>query len=263
MTRKTVWNVALGAAVTSVALFTATAAMGETLVQNTVENRVLLAFRVDSAALAEVMPEGWTPIVLPKGPVAGSNLILSFFDKLLITDAEGAPSDPASQPVMALVAYGTAEGVEGVRSFVTAIYEVPPLVDPFGLSEAADITRDAGMRYGADGRTRTEAWVVQPASGGTFSFDLDYAVKGYAWSEDGTSMPYSAADPAFHEIYRFDQLAELVMNTTAGREIDGNVSYSAEIPALSGLFDGTEELVAVVSIPVYLRQVFTPDAPDM
>ncbi|MCB1329616.1 MAG: hypothetical protein KDK28_09280 [Maritimibacter sp.] len=263
MTRKTVWNVALGAAVTSVALFTATAAMGETLVQNTVENRVLLAFRVDSAALAKMMPDGWTPITLPKGPVAGSNLILSFFDKLLITDAEGAPSDPASQPVMALVAYGTAEGVEGVRSFVTAIYEVPPLVDPFGLSEAADITRDAGMRYGADGRTRTEAWVVQPASGGTFSFDLDYAVKGYAWSEDGTSMPYSAADPAFHEIYRFDQLAELVMNTTAGREIDGNVSYSAEIPALSGLFDGTEELVAVVSIPVYLRQVFTPDAPDM
>ena len=53
------------------------------------------------------------------------------------------------------------------------------------------------------------------------------------------------------------------MNTTAGREIDGSVSYTAEIPALSGLFDGTEELVAVVSIPVYLRQVFTPDAPDM
>ena len=123
---------ALGAAVTSAALFTATAAIGETLIQNTVENRVLLAFKVDGAALAEVMPEGWMPITLPKGPVAGSNLILSFFDRLLITDAEGKPADPASSPVLALVAYGKAEGVEGVRTFVTAIYEVPPMVDPFG-----------------------------------------------------------------------------------------------------------------------------------
>ena len=258
MTHRKVWKVALGAAVTSAALFTATAAMGETLVQNTVENRVLLAFKVDGAALAEVMPEGWTPITLPKGPVAGSNLILSFFDRLLITDAEGKPANPASSPVLALVAYGKAEGVEGVRTFVTAIYEVPPMVDPFGVSEEADITRDAAMRYNADGRTRSEAWTVQPMSGGAFSFDLDYRVAGYGWSEGGTSMPYSASDPGFHQIYRYDQLAELAMNPGLGRELDGTFSYTAEIPALSGLFDGSEEVVSVVSIPVYVRQVYEP-----
>lgn len=258
MTRRTLWKVALGAAVTSATLFTATAAMGETLIQNTVENRVLLAFKVDGAALAEVMPEGWTPITLPKGPVAGSNLILSFFDKLLITDAEGKPADPATQPVMALVAYGKAEGVEGVRSFVTAIYEVPPVVDPFGLSEAADITREAAMTFNAEGRTRSEDWTVRPASGGAFNFALDYRVGGYGWSEGGQSMPYSAADPAFHQVYRYDQLAELVMNPGLGRELDGSFTYSTDIPALSGLFDGSEELVSVVSIPVYVRQVFKP-----
>jgi len=258
MTHANMWKVALGAAVTSAALFAATAALGETLVQKTVENRVLLAFQVDGAALAEVMPDGWTPVTLPKGPVTGANLILSFFDKLLITDAEGTPADPASQPVMALVTYGTAEGVEGVRSFVTAIYEVPPVVDPFGLSEASDITREAGMKLAADGRTQSESWTVRPESGGAFSFDLDYRVKGYAWTEDGTSMPYSAAQTEFHQIYRYDQLAELVMNPGLGRDLDGSVTWSTDIPALAGLFDGTEELVAVVSIPVYLRQVFQP-----
>lgn len=258
MTRRYVWNLALGAAVTSATLFTATAAIGETLLQNTVENRVLLAFKVDGAALAEVMPDGWTPITLPKGPVAGSNLILSFFDKLLITDADGKPTDPASQPVMALVAYGKAAEIEGVRTFVTAIYEVPPVVDPFGLSEPAGITRDTAMHLDADGRTRSEAWTVQPESGGSFSFDLDYAVKGYGWSEDGMSMPYSAADTTFHQVYRYDQLAELAMNPGLGRELDGSFTYTADIPALSGLFDGTEELVAIVSIPVYVRQVFEP-----
>ncbi len=258
MTHRTVWKVALGAAVTSAALFTATAAMGETLFQKTVENRVLLAFKVDGAALAEVMPDGWMPITLPKGPVAGSNLILSFFDKLLITDAEGKPAEPASQPVLALVAYGKAEGVEGVRTFVTAIYEAPPMSDPFGLSEEADITRLAAMTYNADGRTRSEEWTVRPVSGGAFSFDLDYRVAGYGWSEGGESMPYSAVDPTLLQIYRYDQLAELVMNPGLGREIDGTFTYSAEIPALSGLFDGSEDLVSVVSIPVYVREVYRP-----
>ena len=65
-------------------------------------------------------------------------------------------------------------------------------------------------------------------------------------------MPYSAADPGFFQIYRYDQLAELAMNPGLGRPLDGTVSYSAEIPALSGLFDGTEELVSVVSIPAFL-----------
>ena len=258
MTHVKVWKVALGAAVTSAALFTATAAMGETLIQNTVENRVLLAFKVDGAALTEVMPEGWTPITLPKGPVAGSNLILSFFDKLLITDAEGKPADPATQPVLALVAYGKAADVEGVRTFVTAIYEVPPLADPFSLSEEADITREAAMTYNADGRTRSEAWTVRPVSGGEFSFDLDYRVAGYGWSEGGMSKPYSAVEPEFLQIYRYDQLAELVMNPGLGRELDGSFTYSADIPALSGLFDGSEELVSVVSIPVYVREVYRP-----
>jgi len=258
MAHRNLWYMALGAAVSSFALFTVAAATGETLTQNTVESRVLLAFKVDAAALAEVMPEGWTPITLPKGPVAGSNLILSFFDRLLITDAEGNPAEPAASPVLALVAYGKTAGVDSVRTFVTSIYEVPPMVDPFGVSEEADISRKAAMTYGADGRTRSEEWAVRPTSGGAFSFDLDYQVKGYGWSVEGTSMPHSAADPAFHQIYRYDQLAELAMNPGLGLELDGAFSYSAEIPALSGLFDGAEELVSVVSIPVYVRQVYEP-----
>lgn len=71
MTRRYVWNLAPGTTVTRATLFTATAAMGATLLQNTTENRARLAFEVDGAALAEVMPDGWAPVTLPKGPVAG------------------------------------------------------------------------------------------------------------------------------------------------------------------------------------------------
>lgn len=258
MTRKQVWKAALGAAVSGIALFAATAAMGQTLVQTTVENRVMLAFKVADAGVQEMLPEGWAPLTLPKGPVAGSNLIVSLFDRLLILDAEGKPADPASSPVMALVAYGVNPQVEGVRTFVTGIYEVPPVVDPFGVSEPADIAREATMRYNAEGRFLSEDWAIKPESGGEFSLSLDYKVGGYGWTVDGKSMPFSPVVEGFRQIYQYDQLAELAMNTPMGRELAGEVSFSADVPALAGLFDGSEALVAVVSIPVYVREVLEP-----
>ncbi|MCB1337939.1 MAG: hypothetical protein KDK10_11000 [Maritimibacter sp.] len=258
MTRKQVWKAALGAAVSGIALFAATAAMGQTLVQTTVENRVLLAFKVADAGVQEMLPEGWAPLTLPKGPVAGSNLIVSLFDKLLSLDAEGKPADAAPSPVMALVAYGINPEVEGVRTFVTGIYEVPPLVDPYGVSQAAAIARKATMTYDADGRFLAEDWAIKPESGGAFTLALDYRVGGYGWSVGGTSEPFSPVVEGFHQIYRYDQLAELAMNTTMGKALAGDVSYTADIPALAGLFDGSEALVAVVSIPVYVREVLEP-----
>lgn len=258
MTYKRKWNPVVGSAVSAIALLAATAALGQSLVQSTMENRVLLAFHVNEAAVQEMLPEGWMPVTLPQGPVAGSNLIASFFDRLLILDGAGNPADPASSPVLAFVTYARKEGVEGVRSFVTGVYEVPPVVDPFGNSEAAQITREAGMTYGPDGRFRSEDWSVKPESGGEFSFSLDYKVTGYNWSPGGKSMPFSPVEPDFHQIYQYDQLAELAMNATLGRELNGDVSFTADVPALSGLFDGTESLVAIVSIPVYVREVYEP-----
>lgn len=252
------WKTALGAGVSAAAILAATSALGQSVVQKTVENRVMLAFHVNETAVAEVLPEGWVPVTLPKGPVAGSNLIASFFDKLLILDGEGKPAMPSSQPVLALVAYGQKDGVEGLRSFITHVFEAPPVTDPFGNSEAAEMTRVATMKVGPEGRFASEAWTVAPDSGGSFTFALDYEVTGYGWAADGKSVPFAADDPEYFEIYQYDQLAELAMNATLGRELKGDVTYSTDIPALTGLFDGTESLVAVVSIPVYLREVVQP-----
>jgi len=256
MRHVSVWKVALGTAVSAAAMIAASAAVGETLFQNTIENRVMLAFKVDDAALQEVMPDGWKAITLPKGPVAGSNLIISFFDKLLITDAEGNRADPASAPVAAFVVYGVKDGVEGVRTFIPGIYEVPPMVDPFGVSQEAAITRTATMRYGPDGRMQSEAWTVAPVSGGELSFELDYTVAGYAWTEENRSQPYSPVNDGFYQLYVYDQLSALPMSSAMGRELMGEFTYAVDVPDLAGMFDGSEVLMSIVAVPIYLREVY-------
>ena len=71
-------------------------------------------------------------------------------------------------------------------------------------------------------------------------------------------MPYSAVNPEFHRIYRYDQLADLSMSVALGRELNGDIAVKSSIPELSGMFDGSESLTGVLAIPVYVREVSLP-----
>ena len=231
----------------------------ETAVGSTVESRILLGFKANDTAVGDMLPQGWNSVTLSQGPVGGANLIVALIDRQVILDPEGKPAAPSSGPTVALLAYGRKDGVDGVRAFVTRVYEEPPVVDPYGNSVPADINRVAGFVDAGDGqRTQTEIWTVQPESGRVLSFDLDYKVGGFMWSTGGESRPYSSVTPEFFRIYRYDQLANLAMNLAMGRPLNGKVSFSSTDPDLAGLFDGSEALVAIVSIPVFVRKITLP-----
>lgn len=234
-------------------------AAAETVVGSTVESRVLLGFKVNDAAIDDLLPDGWASVTLPKGPVAGSNMIIALIDRHVILDANGKPEKPSSGPTVAFLAYARKDGVDGVRGFVTRVYEEPPLVNPYGNSVAADIKRVAGYTDAGGGeRKQSETWLVQTDGGGELAFDLDYSVGGFIWSTGGESRPYSAVRPDFFRIYRYDQLAGLAMNTAMDRNLDGTVDFSVSGPEMGRVFDGGEELVAIVSIPAYIRAISLP-----
>lgn len=248
-----------GSLVAFFALSSVVPAAAETAVGSTVESRVLLGFKANNTAIGDMLPKGWVPVTLPQGPVGGSNLIIALIDRHVILDANGEPADPSSGPTVAFLAYGRKDGAEGVRSFVIRVYEEPPLVDPYGNSVAADINRVAGYTdAGGGARTQSEIWTVKPEGGGELSFDLDYKVGALMWSTGGESRPYSALNPDFFRIYRYEQLAGLAMNAAIGRELDGTASFSSTDPDLAKLFDGSEDLVAIVSIPSYVREISLP-----
>lgn len=238
---------------------TCTAGLAETKVGTTVESRILLGFKVNDVALAQILPDGWMTVTLPQGPLGGSNLILALIDRHVILDGEGTVENPSSGPTVAFLVYGRKEGVDGVRGFVTRVYEEPPVVDPYGNSVTADIDRvSAYSDAGLGNRTQTEVWTVLPESGGELRLDLDYKVGGLMWSTGGESRPFSSENPDFFRIYRYDQLAGLAMNAAMGRELDGTVSFSASDPSIGELFDGSEALVSIVAIPTYIREIWLP-----
>ncbi len=253
--RKFAYGIALAAAL----IATGTSSLSEVSVGSTVESRVLLGFKVDDAAVAGMLPEGWTPITLGKGSVAGSNLIVALIDRHLILDADGKPGHPSSGPTVAFLSYGRSEGVQEVRGFVTRVYEEAPVVDPYKTSVTADIDRFSSFSDLGNGeRVQSEEWTILPSGGGELRFELDFNVGVYGWVTAGESRPFSPEDPEFFRIYRYDQLASLAMNTNMGLELNGTVNFSASDPDLEALFDGSEELVSIVSIPIYLRKISLP-----
>lgn len=259
MTHGKLWRVALGAAVASAAMLGATAAMGETLVGNTVESRVVLAFKVADAGVRPSLPDGWVPFAFPQGPIAGANLVVAMMDRHATITADGEPDPSMTGPTVAIMAYARKDGVEGVRGFVTRVFEEPPVVDPYGTSVAADIGRTMGYSdEGAGVRRQTESWTVRSEAGDELALDLAFDVGRFSWSTGNESRPYSAANPEFFRIYRYDQLIAVAMSDGLGLTLDGEVDFTASGPDLAAVFDGSEDLVAIMVIPTYLREVSLP-----
>ncbi len=231
----------------------------ETLESSSIEERIVLGFSVNEEAAKNMLPEGWTPLTLSKGGFTGSNLLLVFMDRKMLLEADGKPMEPSANPAAAILVYGINPDFEGVRTFITRVYETPPLVNPYDNSEAAVISRVASTNVtGVGPNTHAESWRVVLDDGGVIAFSMEYTIGAPSWILGSMSEPHSAVNPDYYRIFRFDQLVELAMNTAIGKPLNGKVSYEVSDAKLADAFDGSESLVAIMNIPVYLRQIYMP-----
>ena len=231
-------------------------AQAETPVGSNVDSRVLIGMTVPSEAVQDLMPEGWQAISWPNGPLKGANLLLSLIDGMIEMDPDGAPLDPPDRRAMVLVGLGKAD--DGVRGYVLRIFTTVPERDPYMVALPAAISRTRTLSDPADGpRSVSDAWTIAPEGGGSIAIDLEYSAGKRGWSA-GESTPYSAADPTFSRIYRYEQLVDLVVSEGLGKPASGTYSVTSDVPALSELFDGSEQIVTVMDIPVYVREVSLP-----
>ncbi|NNK77646.1 MAG: hypothetical protein HKP40_02935 [Litoreibacter sp.] len=205
-----------------------------------------------------MMPDGWTSIPFPGGPLKGANALLVFIDRALQLDPEGKPADPANMRAVAVVGLGKQEGGDAVRLYVFRIYTTDAAPDPYKNAVASDIARSTSVSGPANaGRMRKEEWTIAPDGGGAMSLSLDFTSGKRGWSSD-EARPFSNTDPEFSRIYRYNQLVDLVMSAPVGKPMGGNFEFSSTIPEMSKIFDGTQELVAILDVPVYVREVYLP-----
>ena len=237
-------------------LFFQTSTSAETLVGSNVDNRVLVGVDAPSKGVEALLPEGWELMPFPGGPLAGANVLLVFIDTLSQRDAEGQPIYPAARRALALASLGKQD--DKVRLFVLRIYNTKPEPDPYGVNVVADVMRTTGVAVAAnDKRQRSDEWVIQTAENEKITFVLDYETGNRNWAP-AEALPYSATDPDFSRIYRVNQLTDLVVSTALEKPASGTYSLTNSLSDLGTILDGSEDIVAVIDVPMYVREIFLP-----
>lgn len=243
-----------------VALLTVSAlpAAAETPVGSNVDSRVLIGLSANSDGINALMPEGWTSIPFPNGPMKGANLMVGLIDQHLARDPDGKPADPATRLAAAVVGLGKETEGNNVRMYVLSLVTTNPASDPYSNAIAADISRTRVLEgTGAPGRKHSENWIIRPEGGGEIAFSLNYTTGTANWAP-GELNPYSAAKPDFSRIYRYQQLVDLALSEGLGKSLNGDVSFSSSSERFSAIFDGSEKVMAVMTVPVYIREISLP-----
>jgi hypothetical protein len=226
------------------------------------DHRTYLYFQVPEATVRRVLPDGWQAAPPQTGPTQGANLVVILLDQLMAQDAQGRPAGGGRNQGVALFvpARNVASGAAGLMVF--GGFSAKPEGSPgaYGVYARADIRMDRTIHVGpGDAYRGEERWTVagEGEGGDRLEVRLRYtaATPTRATAE---ARAHSARNPDYYRIYRVEQGNDFVRSGPAGVNRAEEFSFAASGPQLGALFDGSEQLVAILSVPSYARRVFLP-----
>jgi hypothetical protein len=251
----------LAAATTLLAL--AAAANGVSAAEKPVgtygELRTILSFKVSDAALQKLLPEGWQISAPSTGPSKDANLNVVLVDYLTVQNPDGSPGETFR--VAALAVPAKKKGTDATVPMVVGGFASIPSYVPgaYGNFTLASATVDRHTHTDVAGKTNVEeAWEFKGDGGEAIQLQLQYA-RGVTTRSKAETLPHSAVKPDFYRIYRIDQAADVVRSAATGTDRAQKYAFKATGAKLSPLFDGSEQLVSITSLPFYSRQVSLPD----
>ena len=226
---KLVWCTAVVSAVTALA---ATLASAQTFVEQAIEHRFQLDFRVPDAALQKMLPAGWEPAIAAMGPAKDCNLRMIFIDRVDVLGMDGKP-------------LGNGKGSSRL------VYLAIPVKQSSGTSTGqmiiSGLTEDAGDAPGAFGVYKRAATAKMSrsvdSSGSAVIVDenWEFAIPGAehmsvhvkyerapATKGGGEVRFFNPSDPSKYQIFKTEQVIDIARNvTTTPPDRVKEFSYSA------------------------------------
>jgi hypothetical protein len=218
------------------------------------EVRFQIDFQVPAAALAALLPPGFTSDVATAGPAKDCNLRVIFIDEVSIN----GPDNRA-------IGRGTNQ----------LVYLTAPVKDPSGASAqlvVGGLTADATAAPGPSGNylpatthtvTRrveapatgngpvmeTQDWVFRTATGEHLEMHITFERGGANYRPEYQRVFYSAANPAMVRVSHEQLVLDILRNTTTNPpDRVSAYTFSGGGGRYAGLFDGTEQTLSWDSI---------------
>jgi hypothetical protein len=229
----------------------------ETLYENDLEARTVWTFKVSDAAVQKLLPAGWELNSPVAGPSKGFNLGLVLIQQTLSQDPEGKARTPHNYAVLIAPAKKTGTDIAATM-VLTGFIAKDAAPGAYGVYGSAAVTGERREQIEAEGKAGVEeTWQVKADDGSAMELQVRF-VRGQPNRGKLEAKIYSAAKPDFYRIYRFEQAADIVRSTAIGVDRVSKVSIHASGPKLAPLFDGSQQLISITSLPYYSRLIYLP-----
>jgi hypothetical protein len=227
------------------------------MVENNLEVRTTVAFKVSGAAVQKILPKGWEINSPKSGSSKDFNLVLVLINQTNSLDSGGKSVQPRSYVV--LVTPAKKSGTEFGGSLVFSGFAAREILPgAYSVYLPAQVALNRQQHVNADGSSNVEeSWTVKGENGDNIDLRIRFT-RGTPVRSQLESKVISAANPDFYRIYKIDQASDLVRSVVTGENRLDNFSYKAAGPVLSSFFDGSEQLISISSIPYYSRVVYLP-----
>jgi len=217
----------------------------------------VLAFKVPDAAVQRTLAPGWEINPPETGPDKGANFIVYVTDFQMIQDPQGKPLP--TRPSVALIVPAKKSGSADAAFMVTGGFAAQANTPgPYGNFSPARVTVDRRSQSDGDGKTIVnETWEMKADDGTGLEFRVQFQ-RGVPAREKVAWRYYSATKPDFHRTYRIEHGLDVVRSVPAGVDRVSTLLFKAVGPKLAPLFDGSERLISITSIPFYSRSIYLP-----
>jgi hypothetical protein len=235
-------------------------AWAETHVQSTMETRSMVLLQVESEELQKWVPESMQIAPFPPGPFKDANLFIIFIDMLLVHDPQGKPiiggmyraavfCVPVKHSKTGEMVYLVIHGLTDNPEYVPGAYK---------NSKGCSIHRELNHTIsGLNAMQGTDTWKFKDSSGALIDFNVRYE-RALPMRAKPVQKIYSCVEPEFYRIYKTDYLVDVVKSIPANIDRAKEYRLKVSVPELEKLFDGSEQLVGILIIPAYARDVFLP-----
>ena len=221
-----------------------------------VSPRTVLAFKVSDAAVQKLLPAGFQVNSPTAGPSKGVNINVALIDYLMMQDMEGKPLPPYT--TIALNVPSKNPAGEAVGVVVGGFAPKAGAPGPYSVYEAATTSIDRRSHKDAEGKLIIdETWDIRGDEGNTLQIELQFT-HGVLARGMAEAKLHSAVKPDFYRIYKFEQAADVVRSTATGIDRVSKFSFKTSGPKLAPLFDGSQQLIAITSVPFYSRTIYLP-----
>jgi hypothetical protein len=236
------------------ALAMSATAHAQTFDRRTNEIRFQLDFQVPAAALAAVLPPGFTSNVATSGPAKDCNLRIIFIDEVTINGPDNQPIGRGTNQLVYLTAPVTDPSGASVQLVVGGLTADPSAAPgPYGNYLPATthtVTRHIAAPASGEGPVvETQDWVFRAASGEHLEMHIEFQRGGATYRPEYERVFYSARDPGMVRVSHEQLVLDILRNTTTTPpDHVTSFSFSGGGGSYATLLDGTEKTLSWDSI---------------